>query len=234
MQCLSQGVFKARLSQQSHVRSGRQDTGCGVKPAPVIEARHAAQVCVWRFAGLVTVVLALSLVQTGESLVPQPLVKSVAPQTQAPAPAPLKTSAAVPAPPFTPEPISNLQTGFELDIAPTTVLAEPEIVLAANVSPPSLEIEPEIVEAPALKSDLDDLSYYGDELARHLEHQESDHLNVAFLRWDEMEGRSSVMVGKIQASYGSIFKGESAGLHWRNGTAWQEPGCLILKASFRF
>lgn len=41
-------------------------------------------------------------------------------------------------------------------------------------------------------------------------------------------------LGKLRAGYGMIFRDDSLLVRGRNGTAWEEPGCLYVKATFRF
>jgi hypothetical protein len=47
-------------------------------------------------------------------------------------------------------------------------------------------------------------------------------------------GVTSLGWGILQAGYGRIFEDDSVIARGNNGTAWEEPGCLYLRTSFRF
>lgn len=128
----------------------------------------------------------------------------------------------------------------------TAAPVQMETALAAEVSKPPMKSAPEIVETstkksapelletPTISAEKDTDHDDGAELARHLERRTRDEGDVASSQWSDSEGGSLITLGKIQAGYGEIFKGESTALRGHNGTAWEEPSVVFLKASFRF
>ena len=47
-------------------------------------------------------------------------------------------------------------------------------------------------------------------------------------------GLASLAWGNFQTGYGRVFYDDSVIVRGNNGTVWEEPGCLYLKARFRF
>lgn len=86
-----------------------------------------------------------------------------------------------------------------------------------------------------LMSVLDDSALEDDgSLVRYLDRSTDAGRNSSVLGERPAEDAGVLALGRLKAGYGRIFRDSSRVFNGRNGTAREEPGCLYVKASFRF
>jgi len=98
----------------------------------------------------------------------------------------------------------------------------------------NLKLSPSVTTEADSRHALTSLVDYASLFPTSLNPRQTQHKGIylfhGFARLDD----DGVTLGKLQAGYGRIFAGDSPFSERHNGTAFEEPGILYLKASFRF
>lgn len=147
---------------------------------------------------------------------PQPVISHIHEATTAktPEPAPTPALATTPEPPAEPEP-------------PTTLPAVVSDHVEAAALPESAPATPSVISQPVGAED-------GDRFVRFLDEPPETEAKFLFFHADPTGADRSIAVGKLRGGYGQIFRDDSLVVRTSNGTAWEEPSWLYVKATFRF
>jgi len=89
-------------------------------------------------------------------------------------------------------------------------------------------------ELPILRVPENSASEDAGFLARHLNRNDDAERTYPFLGELSEEHTRPLALGRLRAGYGRVFRDNSVLFCGRNGTAWEEPSCFYVKASFRF